>query len=154
MTAVKRLVLILLAYGLASLFTGYMVWASLFLDPSRYTGMREPSFGLFITFMVAWTAGLPAAPTIAISEFKGWRMAWLYATAGSLIGLGLGSLFQPPTWFPWLGLGLGPVSGLIYWAIAVRWTGPADATTRRAIVVVMVFVAVALAVTLLPSISR
>lgn len=137
MNTAKRLAIILLAYALSSLVTGYVVWAFQFLDGKEDVGLRNPGFGLFIALLVAWFASVPAGLTVLVGEAKDWRMWWYYSAAGSFIGLVLGMIFNMTWFFPWLGLGFGPVSGGIYWAIAGRRSGAEDAGERRAILIAM-----------------
>jgi hypothetical protein len=138
--------MIIAGFLLASLVTGYVVYAALLLFPTGGAGQDAvsggPTFGLFISMFVAYFAALPASLVIAAGEFKAWRMRWYYAIAGSLIGLVLGWMFSPPSWFPWLGLGFGTVSGLIYWAIAGRKAGLAEQMPRYGIVVILLLIAV------------
>lgn len=131
MNSIRRIARILFAYAVSCLVTGYVVWGSLFWAETGDTGIRAPGFGLFITFLVAWFAATPAGLTVLLGESKAWRMPWFYALAGSLIGLGLGSLFNSTWFFPWLGVSFGLVSGGIYWAIAGRHAGASDAGELR-----------------------
>jgi hypothetical protein len=133
MTILKHLAFIVIAYLLASVVTGYVVDLSLLADSSATAdGARKDllGYGLFITFFVTYFAAAPAAATVALGEYSSIRRWWYYALAGSAIGFGLGSMFKPPEFFPWLGLGFGPVSGLIYWAVAGRNAGLADHRSR------------------------
>jgi hypothetical protein len=134
MTVVKHLFFIFLAYALASVVTGYVVDISLLTyggvagDDARKDTL---GFGLFVAFFVTYFAACPAAATVAVGEFFAIRRWWYYALAGSAIGLGLGTMFKPPEFYPWLGLGFGPVSGLIYWGVAGRHAGLAEPKARR-----------------------
>jgi hypothetical protein len=145
MAIFKHLAFIVIAYLLAAVVTGYVVDVSLLADSSATAdGARKDllSYGLFITFLVAYFAAAPAAATIALGEYFSIRRWWYYALAGSAIGLGLGSMFKPPEYFPWLGLGFGPVSGFIYWTAAGRKAGPANDRSR--LVVAGLFAALAI----------
>ena len=139
-----RLLRVIAAYLLASLVTGYMVYASLFFDDS---GMGKDAqngnlgFGLMITFFIAVFAATPAALTVAVGEIKSWRMWWYYSLAGSLIGLVLGFMFKGPAFFPYLGLVLGVGSGAIFWKLAGSVAGLADDPSRRVVALVMFAVA-------------
>jgi hypothetical protein len=145
-SALVRILMIVAGFLLASLVTGYVVYGALLLFPTGGAGQDAGtsgfSFGLFITMMVAYFAALPASLVIALGEFKSWRMWWYYSIAGSLIGLGLGWMFSPPHWFPWLGLGFGPIAGLIYWGIAGRKAGLDEQMPRYSIVVIFLLIAV------------
>lgn len=143
MSTARRIALTLAAYALSSLVTGYVVWASLFAGEVSDVGFRAPGFGLFITLLVAWFAAAPASATVLLAEAKGWRMPWYYAIAGALIGLALGGLFKTTWFFPWLGLGFGPVSSAIYWAIAGRRAGSEDPKERRATLIAMAIILLA-----------
>jgi hypothetical protein len=144
--ALVRVLIIVAGFLLASLVTGYVVYGVLLLNPSdamsRDAASSGITFGLMVTLFVALFAAMPASLVIALGEYKSWRMWWYYAIAGSLIGLALGSMFTPPDWFPWLGLGFGPFAGCIYWAIAGRKAGLDTQTPRMAIVVVFLIIAV------------
>jgi hypothetical protein len=138
MILLKHLSRLVFAYLLASLATGIVVYISLLMFPSGGMGQDAKSGGIGFAFMVsvlvAYFAAAPAALTIAVGEFNLWRMPWYYAIAGSAIGFLLGTMFAPPEWFPWLGLGFGVVAGLIYWVVAGRKAGPAENTARRVVV--------------------
>jgi hypothetical protein len=140
-----RILMIIAGFLVAALVTGYVVYGALLLFPTGGAGQDASAsgitFGLFVAMFVAYFAALPASLVIAAGEFKSWRMWWYYAIAGSLIGLGLGWMFSPPPWFPWLGLGFGPVSGLIYWAMAGRKAGLAEQMSRYSIVVILLLIA-------------
>jgi uncharacterized membrane protein (DUF2068 family) len=142
MNSVKHIARILLAYAVSCLVTGYVVWGSLFWDEVSDKGFRAPGFGLFIVFLVAWFAAAPASLTVLVGEAKRWRMPWYYALAGSLIGLGLGTLFNSTWYFPWLGVSFGLVSGAIFWAIGGRHAGPADPGDRRLTLIAMAVILV------------
>jgi hypothetical protein len=139
MTILIQLLRILFAYLLASLITGYVVQASMLISDSGTGGVnaRELTMGLLVTFFIAWLAAFPASLTVAIGEWRQWRMWWYYGLAGSLIGLVLGTLFQPPAYFPYLGLSFGFVSGLIYWGVAGKRAGLEDDSQRKAVVMIM-----------------
>ena len=144
--ALLQLGRIILGYSFSSLITGYVVYLSMLLTGSSYsseTSLGSPFVGLFIAFMIVWFAACPAAFTVLLGEWRGWRMCWPYSISGSLIGFVLGSLFQPPAFFPWLGLGFGLVSGGIYWAIAGRRAGLAEAQANRIVMGVMGVIALA-----------
>lgn len=140
-----RILIIIVAFLLASLVTGYVVYGALYLFPTGGVGQDAQTagftFGLFIAMFVAMFAAMPASCIIALGEFKSWRMWWYYAIAGSAIGLLLGTMFSPPDWFPWLGLGFGPVAGALYWAIAGRNAGLVERTPRFVIVAIMLVLA-------------
>jgi hypothetical protein len=139
--AVLRFAIILLAYGAASLAAGYAVYVALLIVPQGGSGQDAQAggitFGLMVTMFVAIFAGPLASLVVAWGEFRLWRMWWYYAVAGSLIGCALGTLFAPPFWFPWLGLGFGPVSGLLYWGIAGRNAGLDEKNPRYAVALVL-----------------
>ncbi len=148
MRALVHTVKIFLAYALAALAAGYAVDVALLIVPSgghgQDAGAGGITFGLMITFFVAIFAALPASLVVAAGEFKAWRMWWYYALAGALIGIALGRMFSPPPWFPWMGAGFGPVSGLIYWAIAGRYAGLADTRHRNLLAAMFLCLTVAL----------
>ncbi len=135
-----RLLRIAATYQIASLFTGYMVYGSLFFDDSgmgRDAQSGNFGFGLMITFFIAVFAATPAALTVAVGEIRSWRMWWYYSLAGSLIGLVLGFMFKGPAFFPYLGLVLGVGSGGIYWKLAGSVAGLADDPPRRVVALIM-----------------
>jgi hypothetical protein len=145
-SVIIRILLIIAAYAVASLATGYVVYGSLLLYPTGGIGLdakaNDWGFGLMVAAFVAYFAIAPAAMVVAAGEFKSWRMGWYYALAGMVIGFGLGSKFSPPDWFAWLGLGFGPCAGLIFWGIAGRKAGFLNGTPR--LVVSLFFLAVAI----------
>jgi hypothetical protein len=139
-TLMARIARILAAYVCSSLFTGYVVYGFLlFSEAGAGEDARAggPPFGLLISFFVAWFASFPAALTVCVGEWFFWRRPWPYGVAGSLIGLALGAAFQPPSFFPQLGLGLGIFSGLVFWALAGRQAGSRDPQQRLWTVLVM-----------------
>ncbi len=143
MAALKQIALILVGYCLAAVITGFVVAACVHFDNREYgEGARQGFFGfaVMVSFFVAVFAAMPAAGTVALGEYKAWRMWWYYALAGSLIGCVLGYSFRPPAFFPWLGLGFGPVSGLIFWAIAGRNAGLESVNGRRIVVAVFALI--------------
>jgi hypothetical protein len=149
-----QLLRIVAAYLIASFVTGQVVLVSLMNQDQSYVQEIQQGgwqFGLTISYFIAIFAAFPAFATIAVGEFKVWRMWWYYAAAGSLIGLLLGTLFQPPSFFPWLGVSFGIVSGAIYWLIAGRSAGLEDSTARLAVVSITSVVTLILAVLLLPA---
>jgi hypothetical protein len=146
--ALLHIMKILLAYALAALAAGYAVDAALLVVPSGGVGQDAGAggitFGLMVTFFVGLFAALPASLVVSIGEYKSWRMWWYYAIAGALIGYVLGKLFSPPLWFPWFGLGFGPVSGLVFWAIAGRSAGHPEKGARNLIAALFLCLAVIL----------
>ena len=144
MSLFKHLSLILASYLLAVVVTGYVVNLSLIFDHS-FMGENARKgwlgFGVFVSALVFYFAAGPAAFTLAVGEYFSIRRWWYYALAGAAIGLGLGLMFNSPEFFPWLGLGFGPVSGLIFWAVAGRRAGLEN--TRLRIGVACAFAAVA-----------
>ena len=143
-SVLQRFLFIFLAYALAASVTGYAVDLSLLWGGG---GMADDArmgfwgFAIVITSFTAYFAASPAALTIALGEYFNLRMWTYYAIAGAAIGLGLGYLFvTTQSYFPWLGLSFGPVAGLIYWAIAGRNAGVAEAKATRIIVGVMALI--------------
>jgi hypothetical protein len=138
-----RFLRILFAYAVASLVTGFVVQASLLIPDAQttYVDANYVSFGFLIAFMIAWFASFPAALAITIGEYFRFRMWRYYSVSGSIIGLALGLLFQPPAFFPYLGAGFGIVSGLIYWFLAGRHESLTDAAAHKAIALIMGLVA-------------
>jgi hypothetical protein len=139
-TLLIQLLRILLAYAISALITGFVVHGSLFLASSveGTNDARNLTLGLFIALMISWLASFPAALAVTVGEWLRWRMWWYYSVCGSIIGLVLGYLFQPPAFFPYLGVSFGIVSGLIYWAIAGRRAGLEDGVQRKTVTLVMV----------------
>jgi hypothetical protein len=143
MTLIKHLALILIAFLISSVITGYMVDLSLLFyvgDFSDKARENFPVFGLSITLFLTYCAVTPAAATVAVGEFFRIRHWWYYVLAGSAIGLGLGTMFSPPEYFPWLGLGFGPVSGLIFWYISGRRAGLDNPFMRYGIAAGLTFI--------------
>jgi hypothetical protein len=148
-----RLLRIGIAYLVACFITGQVVLVSLMNEDQSYVQeVRQGGFGfgVVISYMIAIFAALPAAATIAVGEYRRWHMWWYYAIAGSLTGLVLGSIFQPPSFFPWLGVSFGVVSGGIYWLLAGRVAGLEESRARLIVVWVMALIAAILSVLILP----
>jgi hypothetical protein len=144
MTLLKHLAIILASYLLAAIVTGYVVDISLLFDHSFMGESAQNGlllFGVSVSAFVFYFAAWPASFSVAVGEYFSIRSWWYYALSGATIGLGLGIMFNPPEFFPWLGLGFGPVSGLIFWAGAGRRAGLED--TRLRIGVACAFAAVA-----------
>jgi hypothetical protein len=142
-----RILKIIMAYAAASIITGFVVYTALVLFPTSGAGMDARKaglgFGVLISAFVAYFALSPAAFVIALGAYKNWRMAWYYALPGAPIGFGLGTMFSPPDWFPWLGLGFGPIAGLVFWAIAVRNGSALSRRDQNRVAGVMLLVAIA-----------
>jgi hypothetical protein len=151
-----RLLRIATAYLVACFVTGQVVLVSLMNDSQNYVQEVQQGgfgFGVVISYMIAIFAALPASATIAVGEFRRWRMWWYYSIAGSLTGLALGSIFQPPSFFPWLGVSFGIVSGAIYWLLAGRAAGLEEPRAHVTVVWVMGLIAAALCVVTLPMLA-
>jgi hypothetical protein len=144
--ALLRFIKILVAYGLAALAAGYAVYLALLIFPSATFGHDATAagftYGLMVTMFVSIFAALPAALVVSLGEFRSWRMWWYYAIAGSAIGATLGKMFAPPEWFLWLGLGFGPVSGLVYWVVAGRSAGMENATLRNGLAAIFLIITI------------
>jgi hypothetical protein len=133
MTLIKHILLILVGYLIAAVVTGYVVDVSLLFDEGfmgDYARKGLLVFGVTVSAFVFYFAAGPAALTIAVGEYFSMRYWWYYAAVGAALGLGLGFMFNPPEFFPWLGLGFGPVSGLIFWAVAGRRAGMSSPRLR------------------------
>jgi hypothetical protein len=120
--AIKRFLLIIAAYLLCCVLTGFSVLGLLAIaDPP--SDLSTFSFGLFITVIISFFAALPAAIFICVAEHFSLRHWWAYSVFAAVAGVGIGTVMMTKPWFPVAGLGLGVLMGLIFWAIAGRNAG-------------------------------
>ena len=118
----KRLFFILLGYGLATIASGVVVGL---IFSYATNAMTNEIFGIVviaILFIGAYAA-LPALLTVIAGEVLRLRTRVFYMVAATLIGMALPVVVQLDYWFIAVGLGFGPVAGLIYWATAGRAAG-------------------------------
>jgi hypothetical protein len=129
--AKRRLLTILLGYGAACLASGIIVAAAFLLfDPvSPSNAINLPSIAdilgisIIITGLVAIKAALPALLAVIYSEIQPVRSRSYFIAAGFVTG-GFTPAFQYlDLWYYGLGMGFGPIAGLIYWYIAGRNAG-------------------------------
>ena len=119
---VIRLLLILTGYGLASLASGIVV-ATVFYVSEGDPHMEYLGLVGLVTVLIAMYAALPAAIAVVLAEALSWRWRLYYIAVACVIGMGL-PLFVGLHWgYVLLGLGFGPVAGMIYWLLAGRRAG-------------------------------
>lgn len=114
-----RLLLILTGYGLASLASGIVV-ATVFYASEGGPHMEYLGLVGLVTVLIALYAALPAAIAVVLAEALSWRWRLYYIAVACLIGMGLALFVQLPYGYVLLGLGFGPVAGMIYWGLAGR----------------------------------
>ncbi|NMD09295.1 MAG: hypothetical protein GYA66_15095 [Phyllobacteriaceae bacterium] len=154
MTVFKRLTLIFIGYVLAALASGYAVTAGYLLEGNESDATTRPlSFGLMVTMFIIMFAAAPAALVVALGEYRRIRHWGYDVAAGCVIGVALGSIFAIRDWFPWMGLGFGPVAGFVFWAIAGRNAGSEAQQARRAVLIIMVIIAAVALAVLLPGLG-
>ena len=118
----KRLFFILLGYGLATIASGVVV--GLIYSYASNTMTNEIiGIVLIAILFIGIYAALPALLTVIAGEVLRLRMRIYYMIAATLIGMALPAVVQLDYWFIAVGLGFGPVAGLIYWATAGRNAG-------------------------------
>ncbi|WP_373506118.1 hypothetical protein [Aestuariivirga sp.] len=118
----KRTFFILLGYGVATIASGVVV--GLIFAYSTNSMMNE-IFGIVVIaiLFIGVYAALPALLTVIAGEVLRLRIRVFYMVAATLIGMALPVVVQLDYWFIAVGLGFGPIAGLIYWASAGRSAG-------------------------------
>jgi hypothetical protein len=146
MSILIHLLRIFFGYVVSVVVTSIVVTASLMQTNNAYSegfikyGALE--LWLLALVMIGWLASFGAALSVTLGEWFCWRMWWYYSVCGSIIGLVLGALFQPPDFFPYLGVSFGIISGLIFWLVAGRRAGMDDLSSRKAVAIIMAVLAV------------
>ena len=123
-TAIKRFLIIFVAYVVAVVIAGCGASAAILLtDP---VNNFDPGFlvfsGIAAIFIGIFTS-IPAALMVCFGEYWPVRSPWYYIAVAVLAGLVLGRVFASEWWLPIVGGGLGITSGAAYWAIAGRKAG-------------------------------
>lgn len=118
----KRLVLILLGYGLATLASGAVVTGVYCAtDPPWLRDL--PGIFVLITLLIGIYAALPAVIAVAVGEVMPIRRRLYYMVIGCLIGTGLPLYVQLEWWYVPVGFVFGFAAGLIYWSVAGQRAG-------------------------------
>ena len=117
-----RLFLILLGYGLATIASGVFVGV-IFTFAEKTMASEVPGIIAFAIVLIGIYAAAPALVTVAIGEVASIRRRLYYIAAATLIGMVLPVLVGLDHWYILVGLGFGPVAGMIYWVIAGRNAG-------------------------------
>jgi hypothetical protein len=117
-----RLALILLGYGLACIASAVVV-GCIYSVAENERFNQLPGIIAFTTMLIAIYAALPAGFTVGTSEIMRLQAKWHYLLAATLIGAVLPVIVGLPHWYILVGIGFGPVAGLIYWVIAGRSAG-------------------------------
>ena len=73
--------------------------------------------------LIGMYAALPALVAVVIGEVRAIRHRLYYIVAATLIGMALPVVVGLDRWYILVGLGFGPVAGLIYWFVAGRNAG-------------------------------
>jgi hypothetical protein len=82
-----------------------------------------PALLLFAIVLIGIYAALPALLAVTIGEVRRIQHRLYYIIAATLIGMGLPVFVGLDRWYILVGLGFGPVAGLIYWFVAGRNAG-------------------------------
>ena len=114
-----RLILILLGYGLATVASGVTV-SLIFAFAEKTMASEIPGLIAFAIMLIGIYAALPALVTVIIGEIRTIRRRLYYIIAATLIGMVLPMIVGLDHWYILVGLGFGPVAGMIYWAVAGR----------------------------------
>ncbi len=119
---IKRLLLVLLGYSLATLASAIVVGVIFTIDENQTIGQL---FGViaFTAMLIGIYAAVPAGITVIASEIVPWRGRLIFIIAATLIGAVLPIIVGLPHWYILVGIGFGPVAGLIYWSVAGRSAG-------------------------------
>jgi hypothetical protein len=120
--AVKRMLLIIAVYLLCCLLTGYSVLGLMTIADPR-GAMEGFPLGFFMSVIIALFAALPASIFVSLAEHFSLRHWWIYSAFGAAAGLGIGSLMMVKPWFPFAGIGMGVVIGVVFWAAVGRNAG-------------------------------
>jgi hypothetical protein len=123
LTAIKRYLIILIAYLLAVAVTALGVGVLMVLPGSTSSFLRFLPLCALVFMIVSIFASAPVAVVIGIGEWRSFSKLWYYAGAGVLAGLVLGGVFRIQWWFPIAGVMLGALAGSVYWAVAGRSAG-------------------------------
>lgn len=118
----RRILLILAGYALATVASGIFVGTVYYAvdgDPS----MNPLGLIAFAIIMIGIYAALPALVFVAVGEGAAFRWKLYYIAAACLIGMALPVVVELHRWYILLGLGFGPVAGMIYWSVAGRRAG-------------------------------
>jgi hypothetical protein len=121
-TAIKRYLIILIAYLLAVAATAVGVGVLMVLTGST-SFLRFLPLCALVFMIISIFASAPVAVVVGIGEWRVLSKLWYYAGAGVLAGLVLGGVFRLQWWFPIAGVLLGALVGTIYWAVAGRNAG-------------------------------
>ena len=137
MSIILKLLKILLAYSLCTLFSGFFV-ALYYFYPELLKVPRSDTFGeqaflgyFFISMMIAEFAALPALLAVTVAEYRAIRTKPYYMAVATLIGASLPFIFfgifgggrEPYMGLIIVGIILGPFAGMIYWFIAGKSAG-------------------------------
>lgn len=120
-----RLALILAGYALATVFSGVGVGIVFHAAENMGGPQPEDPFAIiaFAIMLIGIYAAAPALVAVAIGEAASIRRKLYYIAAACLIGMALPVLVGLDRWYILVGLGLGPIAGMIYWIIAGRRAG-------------------------------
>jgi hypothetical protein len=118
----KRILLILAGYSLATIASGIVV-GTVFYVFNGDASMNPFGLIAFAIVMIGIYAALPAFLFVAVGEAMALQFRLYYIAAACLIGMVLPVVVDLNHWYVLLGLGFGPVAGMIYWYIAGRRAG-------------------------------
>jgi hypothetical protein len=124
-TAIKRYLIILVAYLLSVAVTAFGVGVVTFVFESGNSILPFLPLCAFAGIIICVFASAPATILVGIGEWRAWTALWFYAGFGVLAGLVLGVLFKGHVaWlYPIAGVVLGALAGTVYWAVAGRHAG-------------------------------
>jgi hypothetical protein len=117
-----RVLLILLGYGLATVASGVTVGLVFaFVEETMASDM--PELIMLAIMLIGIYAALPALLAVTIGEVRTIQHRLYYIAAATLIGMALPVVVGLERWYILVGLGFGPVAGLIYWFVAGQRAG-------------------------------
>jgi hypothetical protein len=119
---VRRILLIFGGYALATIASGIFVGLA-FYAAEGDGSMNVIGIMALAIFMIGIYAALPALFFVVIGESLRLRRPLYWIAAACLIGMALPVVVLLARWYILVGLGFGPVAGLIYWRIAGRNAG-------------------------------
>ncbi len=127
--AIKRFLIILIAYGLSTLMAGFgIALIATIADPDKNPLFPFVAFGGFASIVIAVFSSIPSALLVLLAEWRSWRSVWLYCGFAVCAGVVLGLIISITKWFPLAGAVLGIMSGGLFWAVAGRNAGSLAST--------------------------
>ena len=114
-----HVLLTLFGYVLATIASGVTV-GLIFAFAEKTMASEIPGLIGFAIMLIGIYAAFPALAAVVVGEATRLRSRLYYIAAATLIGMVLPVAVGLDWWYILVGLGFGPVAGLIYWFVAGR----------------------------------